>query len=851
MRTSPTGESTVPDDSVVIKTRQGMLRTNYSAAALGRTVPNTLALVDNTGGAGAAAKTGGVRWDQSIPASPPSARKTTAAPNVKALKVRMITWNMHDSLPKGELEELLGKVPAYDGPTCPPGTFPMLPMEPEHPYHFVVVAGQECPSSSGLPMALGAGIKQLIERDKEKEKEKDKEKERDKDKEKDKDRNDKLSPKEPTSEFDAAAAQLQRLKEQDSQLDDIILRNKKSNETSVDTPPVGWTSIVADWLCNGGNYGLIRSKSFKLGSALDVTSSSKPVAKRRATSLKEPNSKPGPYQLLVKERLLGIYLAIYVHRDLKPLVKGVSKSAVTAGLIGGRVGNKGGVGISINLDGTTLLFLNSHLAAHEGRTELEVDDFLPEDDPRKRAEDLTDRFDFTFLCGDLNFRLDITRLHADWLIARQDYAQALTFDQLLKLMNAGAKEFAGFKEAPINFPPTFKYDVLRTLKRPKQTGDDNDEYDPDAEGMSVSSMSTAYSRATLDLPTVPASPVTPTVPTSASKVSLGQVAPTSRAKLRLLSLNSPKLSPLFKLPKRKPTLDNIQVYPDTPTTPGYSPLPYTPRTAEPLTAGPRTAEPTSVLGESPTLMPPPKIRVESMTSNNTNQSQDEVSGIEKGVYDSSSKQRVPSWCDRILWKTTVERAPTPAVTPEPVLGDPQLLSAPVRKRKRKLSTLLSPFLFKSKTAREPDAPYTAKSTADSIPHYLPPLKSAPPLSQSIFPSQTPHSAGYRTESPEPESPPPPALSSSAAQKKPSRGVSATFPPAPPPSAPAVPDKAANRRSTFGVLMSPLSGGDFATPSRWRFLPNFFSPSSANGGGLTIDVEEPVTPLATPAVTIAG
>lgn len=35
---------------------------------------------------------------------------------------------------------------------------------------------------------------------------------------------------------------------------------------------------------------------------------------------------------------------------------------MTAGLIGGRVGNKGGVGISVNLDGTTLLFINAHLA---------------------------------------------------------------------------------------------------------------------------------------------------------------------------------------------------------------------------------------------------------------------------------------------------------------------------------------------------------------------------------------------------------------------------------------------------------------------------------------------------------
>lgn len=33
--------------------------------------------------------------------------------------------------------------------------------------------------------------------------------------------------------------------------------------------------------------------------------------------------------------------------------------------------------------------------------------------------DLTDRFDHTWIFGDLNFRLDISRLHADWLISRK------------------------------------------------------------------------------------------------------------------------------------------------------------------------------------------------------------------------------------------------------------------------------------------------------------------------------------------------------------------------------------------------------------------------------------------------
>jgi len=70
------------------------------------------------------------------------------------------------------------------------------------------------------------------------------------------------------------------------------------------------------------------------------------------------------------------------------------------------------------------------------QSELSVDDFLSPHDSRIMAEgtfstsgaephllmssiDLTDKFDFSFLFGDLNFRLDIQRLHADWLISRK------------------------------------------------------------------------------------------------------------------------------------------------------------------------------------------------------------------------------------------------------------------------------------------------------------------------------------------------------------------------------------------------------------------------------------------------
>lgn len=49
------------------------------------------------------------------------------------------------------------------------------------------------------------------------------------------------------------------------------------------------------------------------------------------------------------------------------------------------------------------------------------------------SSDPTDRFDSTFWMGDLNFRLDVSRIHADWLVSRKEYAQALRFDQLKKV----------------------------------------------------------------------------------------------------------------------------------------------------------------------------------------------------------------------------------------------------------------------------------------------------------------------------------------------------------------------------------------------------------------------------------
>ncbi|EPQ54309.1 hypothetical protein GLOTRDRAFT_111629 [Gloeophyllum trabeum ATCC 11539] len=444
--------------------------------------------------------------------------------------------------------------------------------------------------------------------------------------------------------------------------------------------------------------------------------------------------------MVAKERLMGIYLAVYAHRDLRPLVRGSSKSTVTAGLIGGRVGNKGGVGISLSVDGTTLLFVNAHLAAHGERvhdrlanlakikSELEVDTFLKPEDPRNLAEDLTDKFDYTFIFGDLNFRLDITRLHADWLISRQEYEQALAFDQLRNIMQNG-HAFDGFHEAPINFPPTFKYDVLKTIKRSKKKGhsrvsskdsaisravdelpeveekdgDDQDEHDADeedergdAESLAPSYWSSAMgSRKTAgddesDEDAPPATPSRPAHSTGNLVQKLSIVTAAHKAKSKWKALISPSVASFTRHTHRSiddPSRDSRSDEPraasrasdnvSPPEVPskanGVPPeVPGKVNGATPEVPSKPAGTPPEVPTKLDGYVQPRRSRPVSMkralsVKSSRRSLEDEPEDPDRGVYDSSAKQRVPSWCDRILWKSTV-RPPSEPEEDEALTG---------------------------------------------------------------------------------------------------------------------------------------------------------------------------------------
>ncbi|THH30619.1 hypothetical protein EUX98_g3589 [Antrodiella citrinella] len=641
----------------------------------------------------------------------------------KFIKIRMLTWNMYDSLPKGDLEELLGSSRAADPAYIPldaQTTIPDLPADDEL-YHLVVVACQECPTVSGIPRGLGAPEfkrKERGDRDKSKEKDRDDLPDRphsrqqlvaDSEKSKDAEEKESREHSRSTHRFNLH----KELSQHRISRDDIPSSAGLSvHSDHTHHPSYGWSAMLEDWYVDGGKHCEhplgpskppvldvpIGDEHARVSEDITISPKAKSAGDLNAHVDVKASSK-GPYELLVKERMMGLYLAVFINRDIKGLVRGTSKSSVTAGLIGGRVGNKGAIGVSINLNGKTFLFINAHLAAHGGKmqhrlanltkikTELAVDSFLSSDDPRLMQEDLTERFDHTFFCGDLNFRLDITRLHADWLISRKDYEQALAFDELRKVMARG-DAFVGFQEGAINFPPTFKYDVARPIKRSKHSikrsakaigsdpllhekilteieeqereehaallrGDDMEDEEEGGEATSIASTAwTSNSRYTGDAEEddredeeyFPFDPDT----VASTRANAGNnnvvhkvlnVPAVNKAKAKWMSiLHSPGAKNRWS--KLRPKLDVDHIQP--PPSPIFMSATFPPTPDTPATPGVNLT-----LEEDEKLLKPTRNsgsgRISPTKPRRKSDEIEDAEDADKGVYDSSHKQRVPSW----------------------------------------------------------------------------------------------------------------------------------------------------------------------------------------------------------------
>ncbi|MCL4122564.1 UNVERIFIED_CONTAM: hypothetical protein GTU68_036214 [Idotea baltica] len=164
-------------------------------------------------------------------------------------------------------------------------------------------------------------------------------------------------------------------------------------------------------------------------------------------------------------RLVGMMLVVLVQERHLAYVRGVCTDTVGTGILN-KWGNKGGVGVRLDLHGTSLCFVNAHMAAHVEEFERRNEDhdciFLRTAFPvRLRGPPAAIRdHDHVYFLGDMNYRLNLTngaeiRKAAD----RGDYESLLKHDQLID-QQLKKRVFHDFNEGKITFKPTYKYDLL-------------------------------------------------------------------------------------------------------------------------------------------------------------------------------------------------------------------------------------------------------------------------------------------------------------------------------------------------------------------------------------------------------
>eukprot|EP00117_Sycon_ciliatum_P035229 scpid27559/ scgid26752/ 72 kDa inositol polyphosphate 5-phosphatase; 5-phosphatase that induces arborization; Phosphatidylinositol 4,5-bisphosphate 5-phosphatase; Phosphatidylinositol polyphosphate 5-phosphatase type IV len=198
-----------------------------------------------------------------------------------------------------------------------------------------------------------------------------------------------------------------------------------------------------------------------------VLGSQESPAARKAWEIKIQETL-GPSHILLRTVSLGVlYLIVFIRRELLWFVTDIEEDSY-ATRPGTMIKTKGAVALSLRIFGTSLLFITSHLTAHQanmqdrhndvGRiaTGLRLTD--GKEDINVDHAVLAERFDCVFWGGDLNYRCNVTYSEAVALVQSDKLSTLLEHDQLTNAMNTG-DVFDGFEEMEITFPPTFKFDV--------------------------------------------------------------------------------------------------------------------------------------------------------------------------------------------------------------------------------------------------------------------------------------------------------------------------------------------------------------------------------------------------------
>lgn len=121
-------------------------------------------------------------------------------------------------------------------------------------------------------------------------------------------------------------------------------------------------------------------------------------------------------------------------------------------------GTKGGIGIALRYLETTMCFVTCHLAARIERTAMRntnLEEIVDNLQLGIRETDFYNQFNHVFFFGDFNYRTEVDGQTSQGLIAQENYAELIAYDQFTQ-QRASEGILHGFTEAPVTFAPTYR-----------------------------------------------------------------------------------------------------------------------------------------------------------------------------------------------------------------------------------------------------------------------------------------------------------------------------------------------------------------------------------------------------------
>lgn len=168
------------------------------------------------------------------------------------------------------------------------------------------------------------------------------------------------------------------------------------------------------------------------------------------------------YNLIACHGLSQMFIIVFADSVVQANIREATTSDVACGHLN-ILGNKGATTVKLTFnDGEEMFIVNCHLAAHKHNTAMRNANF-------QRIMQSLDAQTKLAACsiiwlGDLNYRLDLPNEDVRRVLATTppDLGSILKECQLIKAMDSN-EAFGRFREIPIEFMPTYKYDMRSTV----------------------------------------------------------------------------------------------------------------------------------------------------------------------------------------------------------------------------------------------------------------------------------------------------------------------------------------------------------------------------------------------------